>query len=68
MDYTDMLKNGASPTELRQYLADGGMVAVTIRIPANLRDSAKQAAVLRGTSFSALIRECMIDELIKEGR
>ena len=68
MDYTDMLKDGASPTELRQYFADGGTVAVTIRIPANLRDSAKQAAVLRGTSFSALIRECMIDELIKEGR
>lgn len=39
------------------------MTAITIRIPKNLRDSAKEAAELRGMSFSTLIRKCMIDEL-----
>lgn len=67
MNYADMLRSGASPTEMREYLVEGEMTAVTIRIPKNLRDSAKKAASLRGTSFSALIRECMIDELVKKG-
>ncbi len=67
MDYTDMLRDGASSTEIREYLVEGDMTAVTIRIPRNLRDSAKKAAALRGTSFSALIRECMIEELTRRG-
>lgn len=66
MGYTDMLRDGVSPTEMREYLVDGETTAVTIRIPRNLRDSAKKAAELRGTSFSALIRECLIEELTKE--
>ena len=67
MDYAGMLRDGASPTEMREYLVGGEMTAATIRIPRNLRDSAKKAASPRGTSFSALIRECMIDELVKRG-
>lgn len=67
MDYADMLKRGASATEMREYLVDGEMTAITIRIPKNLRDSAKKAAQLRGMSFSAFIRECMINELANEG-
>lgn len=65
MGYTDMLRDGASPTEMREYLVGGETTAVTIRIPRNLRDSAKKAAELRGTSFSALVRECLIEELTK---
>ena len=65
MGYTDMLRDGASPTEMREYLVGGETTAVTIRIPRNLRDSAKKAAELRGTSFSALVRECLIRELTK---
>ena len=65
MGYTDMLRDGASPTEMREYLVGGETTAVTIRIPRNLRDSAKEAAELRGTSFSALVRECLIGELTK---
>lgn len=68
MDYADMLRDGTSSTEIREYLVEGDMTAVTIRIPRNLRDSAKKAAALRGTSFSALIRECMIEELTRKGR
>lgn len=66
MGYTDMLRDGASPTEMREYLVGGEATAVTIRIPRNLRDSAKKAAELRGTSFSALIRECLINELTEK--
>lgn len=65
MGYAEILKDGASLTEIRKYLVEGEMTAVTTRISKNLRDSAKKAATLRGTSFSALIRECMINELIK---
>ena len=53
MGYTDMSRDGSSPTEMREYLVGGETTAVTIRIPRNLRDSAKQAAELRGTSFDA---------------
>lgn len=67
MDYADMLRDGATPAEMREYLVGGETTAVTIRIPRNLRDSAKKAAALRGTNLSALIRECMIDELVKKG-
>jgi predicted DNA binding CopG/RHH family protein len=68
MSYSDFLKVGAGETELRSYLVDGDIVPVTMRIPANLRDSAKEAAALRGISFSAFVRSCMIDELAKGGR
>lgn len=68
MGYTEMLRDGSSTTEMREYLVGGETTAVTIRIPRNLRDSAKKAAELRGTSFSALIRECLIEELTNKGR
>ena len=41
----------------------GDQVAITIRIPDTLRDAAKEAAALKGTSLSAYIRECLIEEL-----
>ena len=53
MDYPELIKNNASPTEIQKYLVDGEMAAITIRIPKNLRDSAKEAAALKGMSFSA---------------
>lgn len=65
MSYSELINSDASETELRSYLVDGDVVPVTMRIPANLRDSAKEAASLRGISFSAFIRSCMIDELSK---
>ena len=68
MSYSDLLRTDAGETELRSYLVDGDVVPVTMRIPANLRDSAKEAAALRGISFSAFVRSCMIDELAKDDR
>lgn len=68
MSYVDLIKSEASATDIQAYLAEGDQTAITIRIPKNLRDSAKEAAILRGTTFSALIRECVINELSQAGR
>ena len=65
MAYTDLLEKNPGEAEIRQYLVDGDVVPVTMRIPANLRDSAKEIATLRGISFSAFVRTCMINELSK---
>lgn len=40
---------------------------MTLRIPDTLRDAAKEEAVLRGMSFSAFVRTCMIEELAEKG-
>ncbi len=65
MGYKELIKSGADVTDIQQYLVDGEMTAITIRVPKNLRDSAKEVAELHGMSFSTLIRKCMIDELSK---
>lgn len=66
MAYSDLMEGGAGEMELRAYLVDGDAVPVTMRIPSNLRDSAKEAAALRGMSFSAFVRTCIINELVKD--
>lgn len=66
MSYKELIKSGADSTDIQQYLADGEMTAITIRIPKNLRDSAKEAAELRGMSFSALVRAGLIQQLTKK--
>ena len=48
MKYAELIDSGASPTEIQSYLVDSELVPVTIRIPRNLRDSAKEAASLSG--------------------
>lgn len=65
MSYNDLVKSNAGETDIRSYLAEGKQVAVTFRISENLRDSAKEAAELRGISFSAFMRMCMMSELSK---
>lgn len=66
MEYIDLVKQDIDTTDMRAFLADGDSVAVTIRIPRNLRDSAKKEAELRGTTFSSLLRECLVNELTKD--
>ena len=68
MKYSDLIENGATDTEKQEFLAGGDMAAITIRIPKNLRDAGKEAATLKGVSFSAFIRMCMIEELTKKGQ
>ena len=65
MKYSELVESEAKDSEVLEFLIDGGTVPVTIRIPANLRDSAKEAAAYRGMSFSAFVRNCMIQELSK---
>lgn len=68
MKYSDLVENGATDTEKQEFLVGGDMSAITIRIPKNLRDAGKEAAALRGISFSAFIRMCMIEGLTKKGQ
>lgn len=66
--YTELVDSKASETDIRRYLVDGERVSVTLRIPDTLRDAAKEEAALRGMSFSAFVRTCMIEELAKKGQ
>lgn len=65
--YKELLEGNPSETEIRSYLVDGERVSATLRIPETLRDAAKDEAALRGMSFSAFVRTCMIEELAKRG-
>lgn len=67
MGYSDLVEKGATKQELKEFFAGGGQTAITIRIPANLRDAFKEEAELRGMNFSAMLRMCMIEELSKKG-
>ena len=67
MGYSDLIEKGATRQELKEFFAGGGQTAITIRIPANLRDAFKEEAELRGMNFSAMLRMCMIQELSKKG-
>lgn len=44
MSYKELIRSDADATDIQQYLVDGEMTAITIRIPKNLRDSAKELA------------------------
>ena len=59
--YKELIKSNPDETEIRSFLVDGDQVSVT------LRDAAKEEATLRGMSFSAFVRTCMIEELAKKG-
>jgi len=65
--YKELIEENLSETVIRSYLVDGERVSVTLRIPEALRDAAKGEAALRGVSFSAFVRTCMIEELAKRG-
>lgn len=65
--YTELVDSKASETDIRRYLVEGERVSVTMRIPDTLREAAKEEAALRGMSFSAFVRTCMIEELAKKG-
>ena len=65
--YMELVGSKASETDIRRYLVEGERVSVTMRIPDTLRDAAKEEAALRGMSFSAFVRTCMIEELAKKG-
>lgn len=65
--YKELIEGNPTETEIRSYLVEGEQVSVTLRIPDTLRTAAKQESALRGMSFSAFVRTCMIEELAKKG-
>lgn len=68
MKYADLIDGNATRSEMQSYLVDGENVAVTVRIPKNMRDAAKEAAELSGVSFTALLKMSLIEYLSKEGK
>lgn len=66
MGYADLLRKDANATDIREFLVSGEQTAITVRIPDTLRDAAKEAASLKGTSLSAYVRECLIKELTND--
>ena len=67
MRYAELVEGDATEREIQEYLVDGETTTITLRIPGNLHESAKEAAALRGMSLSAFVRNCMIQELSKRG-
>lgn len=65
MKYAELVEKNATEREIQEYLTDGEATTITLRIPGNLHESAKQVAALRGMSLSAFVRNCMIQELSK---
>ncbi|MGO5383435.1 hypothetical protein [Collinsella sp. LCP19S3_B7] len=66
MKYADLIDGEAKASELKSFLVDGENVAVTIRIPKNMRDAAKDAAALSGISFTSLVKMSLIEYLTKK--
>ena len=68
MKYADLLDGHASRSEMQSFLVDGENVAVTVRIPENKRDAAKEAAELNGVSFTAIVKMSLIEYLSRGER
>ena len=64
--YSELVEGNTTLTEKQEFLTGGEMTAITIRIPKNLKDAAAERAALKGISFSAYARMCMIAELAPE--
>ena len=63
MKFSELVDSGASERQLKEFLTDAEPIAITLRVPQTLKDAAAEAARLRGVSFSAFIRNCVINEL-----
>ncbi len=66
MNYADLIDGNITESELKAYLVEGENVAVTVRIPKNMRDVAKQAAELSGVSFTSLVKMSLIEHLAEK--
>lgn len=66
MNYADLIDGNITESELKACLVEGENVAVTVRIPKNMRDVAKQAAELSGVSFTSLVKMSLIEHLAEK--
>ena len=67
MDYADLIDGNITESELKSHLVEGENVAVTVRIPKNMCDVAKQAAELSGMSSTSLVKMSLIEHLAEKG-
>lgn len=65
MEYSELVTQDASEAEIQRFHSDGEQIAFTVRIPKNLKKAASDIASMRGISFSAFVRNCMIQGLSK---
>lgn len=65
--YSELVDSGATSTEIQAFLVGSENVPVTMWIPWNLRDAAKEAAELKGLSLTTYAKMCLIESLSKEG-
>ena len=68
MNYADLIDGNITESELKAHPVEGENVAVTVRIPKNMRDMAKQAAELSGVSFTSLVKMSLIEHLAERDR
>ena len=68
MNYADLIDGNITESELKAHLVEGENVAVTVRIPKNMRDMATQAAELSGVSFTSLVKMSLIEHLAERDR
>lgn len=68
MNYADLIDGNITESELKAHLVEGENVAVTVRIPKNMRDMAKQAAELSGVSFTSLVKMSLIEHLAERDK
>lgn len=61
--YSDFVESGATQTQRMDFLSEGVPTPITLRVPRNLKEAATETARLRGVSFSAFVRSCIINEL-----
>ena len=66
MKYSELVEGETTKTERQEFLTGGEMTAITIRIPKNMRDAAKEAAALNGVSFTSLVKTSLIEYLSKK--
>lgn len=63
MKYRELVESGASISEVRSFLTESELVTVTLRLPRNMRDSAKECATLNDMNFTTLVKQCLIEKL-----
>lgn len=66
MKYSELVKSGATPTDIQSWLVGSENVPMTMRVPRNLRDAAKEAAALKGMSLTTFVKMCLIEKLSEE--
>lgn len=66
MKYSELVDSGATTTEIQSWLVGSENVPMTMRVPRNLRDAAKEAAALKGMSLTSFVKMCLIEKLSEE--